>query len=124
MPILFTPVERKVKLDYIDAIRLQILIYCFINRITVASGELEALSLLGKEGAQDLNAFCDKVAELKIYSSPQSARNVLSKSVAKSLALKEGKGKKKIRLSPQLGLVTEGNLLLDYKFAALASPQS
>jgi len=112
-------VEHKVYLCKSDIIKFQILTYCFLNKIPIADGELECLALLSQRGEQDLNQFCNLVFNEGIYASPQVTRNSLTKSERKTLVIKDGKNKKKVFLNPEIKLQTEGNILLDFKFAHL-----
>jgi hypothetical protein len=112
-------VEHKVYLGKLDIIKYQILTYCFLKGIPIADGELECLTLLSQKGSQDLNQFCTLVYSEGIYASPQVARNSLTKSERKNLVIKDGKNKKRVFLNPEIQLQTEGNILLDFKFAYL-----
>jgi len=114
---LINKVEHKAYLGKLDVIKFQILTYCFLNKIPIAEGELECLTFLSQRGKQALNTFCNLVFEKKIYASPQVARNSLTKSQGKGLVIKEGKNKKKVYINPAIKLQTNGNILLDFKFA-------
>ena len=76
------------------------------------------------EGDQELNVFCAKAFDKKIFSSTQSVRNCLTKSEKKGLIKKEGKNKKKIFLNPDIKVHSKGNVLLDYKFLSVETSQS
>jgi hypothetical protein len=64
------------------------------------------------------------VYERKIFSSPQSARNSLTKAEKKNLIVKEGKNKKKISLHPAMGIHAAGNILLNIKILSVAPKES
>lgn len=114
-------VEKKVKMDQWDIVKYQILTYCYINKIQVSDADLECLTLLAISGEQELTVFCTEVFNQNIFRSSQTVRNALTKAEKKNLILKEGKSKKRISIHPELKLVTQGNILLDFKFLAVAS---
>lgn len=104
-----------------EIIKYQILIHCYLNKIHISEADLECLTLLASLGKQELTAFCTEVHRRNIFQSTQTVRNALSKVEKKKLIIKEGRSKKKIAINPQLNVQTEGNILLDYKFLAVAS---
>ena len=112
-------VEKHVVLGTWRIVKFQILAYCYLYEIQVSEAELECLTLLVFEGEQDLTVFCQRAFEKKIFSSTQSVRNCLSKSEKKGLINKSGKNKKRIRINPKLGIVFEGNVLVDYQLLSL-----
>jgi hypothetical protein len=117
---LLNKVEQRGKMGKTDIIKYQLLTYCFLNNITVADGELECLAILAQHtGPQELNSFCTLVFDQKIYASPQTARNSLTKSEKKGLVVKQGNSRKTVFLNPALMIQTEGNILLDYKFGCV-----
>lgn len=112
--------DKKVKLSNWDVIKIQILIHCHLSKVTVSDSDISCLTLLAKEGPSELTSFCTKAhSEFKIFSSIQTVRNCLAKLERKNLVIKDGKNKKQIYPHPNLGLITTGNILLDYKFLAL-----
>lgn len=112
-------VEQRAYLGNIAIIKFQLLAYCFFKNITISGQELECLALLAKEKESELNVFCHFVGEKELYASAQSVRNVLNKFEKKGLIIKTGKKNKVVRLNSAMNLQTEGNILLDYKFAHL-----
>jgi hypothetical protein len=78
---------------------------------------------LALSGEEELTVFCTRCAERGIFSSAQTVRNALTKAEKKNLIVKDGKAKKKIALNPALKVFSSGNVLLDYKFAAVAPSQ-
>ena len=118
---LVNQVNKKVQMKLWDIVKYQILTYCYINQISVSDADLECLTLLAINGEQELTQFCNMVHYEEIFKSTQNVRNVFSKAEKKNLIVKEGKSKKKILLNPELNIVTKGNILLDFKFLAVAS---
>lgn len=111
--------EKKVQLNQWDIIKYQILTHCYLNKIQVSDADLECLTLLSILGEQELTVFCIEVHTRKIFQSSQTVRNALTKAEKKELIVKEGRSKKKISINPSLKLITEGNILLDYKFLSV-----
>jgi hypothetical protein len=116
----FKIVEKKAKLEYWDLVKFQILTYCYLEKVAVSESDLDCLTFLALSGEEELTVFCTRCAERGIFSSAQTVRNALTKAEKKNLIVKDGKAKKKIALNPELRVFSEGNVLLDYKFAALA----
>jgi hypothetical protein len=116
----FKIVEKKAKLEYWDLIKFQILTYCYLEKVAVSESDLDCLTFLALSGEEELTVFCTRCAERGIFSSAQTVRNALTKAEKKNLIVKDGKAKKKIALNPELKVFSQGNVLLDYKFAALA----
>lgn len=114
-------VEKKAKIDKFAAVQFQIITHCFLSGLVLSSAELSCLSMLAMEGEQELNSFCQKMFSNAVFKSPQTVRNTIAKAEKNNLVVKEGKSKKKIWINPDLKIQTEGNILLDYKFLAIAS---
>ena len=114
-------IEKKMRMNNWDAVKYQLLTHCYIYKISVSDADLDCLTFLALEGEQELTSFCSKVHEKKIFSSPQSVRNCLTKAAKKNLIVKEGKNKKKITINPILNVFAKGNLLLNFKILSLAS---
>ena len=119
----FKIVEKKAKLEYWDLIKFQILTYCYLEKVAVSESDLDCLTFLALSGEEELTIFCTRCAERGIFSSAQTVRNALTKAEKKNLIVKDGKAKKRISLNPELKVFSQGNVLLDYKFAALAPSQ-
>jgi hypothetical protein len=114
--------DKKAKMSNWDAIKIQVVLHCHLNKVAVSDSDVNCLTLLAKEGPSELTSFCNKAYEdFKIFSSVQTVRNCLAKLEKKNLVVKDGKNKKQIYPHPSIGLITEGNILLDYKFLALES---
>jgi hypothetical protein len=56
---------------------------------------------------------------MKIFKTPQSVRNSLNKMEKKGILVKSGKGKKKLVINPDIGLIKEGNILLNYNLLCI-----
>jgi hypothetical protein len=114
-------IEKKAVMTNWDVIKYQIVTHCYISKIQVSEADLNCLTFLALEGEQELTSFCSKVHDKKIFSSPQSARNSITKAEKKSLIIKEGKNKKKIVLNPDMKIQSSGNILLNIKILSVAS---
>ena len=113
-------IEKKMMMNNWDVVKYQLLTYCYLYKISVSEADLDCLTFLALEGEQELTSFCGRVHEKKIFSSPQSVRNCLTKAVKKNLIVKEGKNKKKISINPKLSIYSNGNLLLNFKILSVA----
>ena len=121
---LVNQVEKRVRMNTWQIVKYQILTHCYLYDIAVSDADLNCLTYLAMEGDQELNVFCAKAFDKKIFSSTQSVRNCLTKSEKKGLIKKEGKNKKKIFLNPDIKVHSKGNVLLDYKFLSVETSQS
>lgn len=117
-------VVKKAKLDKFAIVQFQILTHCFLSDIVLSPAELTCLSMLALDGEQELNSFCQNMHSRSVFKSSQTVRNAISKAERNNLVVKEGKSKKRIKISLEMKVQTEGNILLDYKFLALAPTQS
>lgn len=118
-------VSKKMKMGIEEVVKFQLLTYCHLNNISVSQADLNCLTFLAIEGAnQELTSFCTKAHAMNIFSSVQSVRNCLTKAEKKGLVAKEGKNKKHIYIHPDIDVVTTGNILLDYKFLYVESQES
>ena len=111
---LFNQVEKRMKLTTWQSVKYQLITYCYLYNIQVSDADLDCLTFLALEGEQELTSFCFKAYEKKIFSSTQSVRNCLTKAEKKNLIKKEGKNKKKIYIHPDLKMMSQGNILLDF----------
>ena len=59
-----------------------------------------------------------------IEASPQTIRNILSKIEKQNLLIREGRGRKKIKLNPDLKIQSQGNILLNYKLVYIDTKES
>jgi hypothetical protein len=134
-------VDKKVQMSLVEIIKFQILTHAFINDINLSELDLDCLTNLGLAGEIELTEFCSIMAEKRLQeklktwqpntpnekppiASPQTIRNVLTKVEKDNLLVKNGKGRKKIMLNPNLKIQTEGNIVLNYKFYRIESKES
>jgi hypothetical protein len=117
-------IEKKVMMTNWEVVKYQIVTHCYISKIQVSEADLNCLTFLALEGEQELTSFCSKVHDQNIFSSSQSARNSLTKCEKKNLIIKEGKNKKKISVNPDLKIIANGNILLNFKILSVAATKS
>ena len=109
-------IQKKGNMSLDNIVKFQILLYCYLNNITISESDLDCLSLLAIEGKSNLTDFCYLVASYEIFSSAQSVRNSINKCENKNLIIKKGKSKKTVYVNPNLEIQTEGNIFIDIKF--------
>jgi len=128
-------VEKRASLTLSDTIRFQIITHCYLNQIILSDLDYECLTNLGMSGETELTTFCSVMAEKRLNEkiknikakgktplpSPQTIRNALIKLEKEGLIYKDGSGRKKIKMHPDLKIQTEGNILLNYKFAYISA---
>lgn len=115
---LVNQVQKKVRMPKWDVVKFQILVHCYINRITMSDSDLNCLTLLSFNQPIELTEFCYEASseEEWIFKSPQTVRNCINKAEKNGLVVKDPTNKKIISISPDLKVQTEGTVLLDYKF--------
>jgi hypothetical protein len=115
---LVNQVQKRVKMPKWDIVKFQILVYCYINRITMSDSDLNCLTLLSLNQPIELTEFCYEASseEEWIFKSPQTVRNCINKAEKNGIVVKDPNNKKIISISPVLKIQTEGTVLLDYKF--------
>lgn len=116
-------VEKKVKTSKDEVIKYQILTYCFLNEIQISLSDLLCLTELAKLESCELTKFCSFISDKKIFKSPQSCRNAITKASKKELLVKTGVNKKIIKLNPKIEIQTEGTILLDYKLLGVETKE-
>lgn len=116
-------IEKKMRITHREAVKFQVLVWCYIRHIPVSDADLDCLTLLAINGEQDLSSFCSEAASMKIFKNAQVVRNAVGKAEQKGLVVKVDKNRKRkrIRINPEMQIQTEGNMLLDFKMLALAS---
>jgi hypothetical protein len=119
MPVVHT-IQKRGQLVKADVVRFQLLTFCFFQGLSLTENELACLVQLALKGAVELNGFCKDVHEQQLYASPQTVRNLLTKFERLKLVVKEGRSRKKVCVHPDVGVHTEGNILLDFRFACLS----
>ena len=136
-------VDKKVQMQLAEIIKFQLLSHCYIKGIMLSELDLDCLTNLGLMGEAELTDFCNMMADKRLESrlelwandaeksiakrpqaSPQTIRNVLIKVEREKLLKKEGKGRKKIYLNPDLQIQTVGNIVLNYKFFHIESEKA
>lgn len=115
--------EQRAYLEKADIVKFQLLTHCFFKSIYLTNHELECLALLAQDQEADLNVFCRYIERKELYASAQSARNTLNRLERIGLVSKSGRKNKKVQVSSEIPLQTEGNILLDYKFAHVHEPR-
>lgn len=115
---LVNQVQKRVKMPKWDVVKFQILVHCYINRITMSDSDLSCLTLLSLNQPIELTEFCYDASseESWIFKSPQTVRNCINKAEKNNLVVKDPENKKIISINPDLKIQTEGIVLLDYKF--------
>lgn len=117
-------VQKKVRMGQRDIIKYQLITYCFMNDIRLSNNELDCLTLLGVFVESELAEFCNLAVEEKIFKTPQTVRNFLTKAERKmNLIYKDGTNKKKIGLHDDLKIQTQGNIVLDFKIFHVTQEQ-
>ena len=108
-------VDQKIKTNIRRTTEYQILTYCYFNDIQISNTDLLMLGELALLDEHELTDFCKIVTMHKIFKSPQSARNAITKAEKKGLIKKNGTNKKTIIVSEKLNVQTDGVILLDFK---------
>jgi len=131
-------VTKNVKLELDAIVRFQLIVFSYLRNINLSELDLDCLTYLGLAGEMELTDFCTEMAEIRREkkldelrsngnktknpdASPQSIRNVLLKAERANLISKNGKGRKKISLNPEMQIQTAGNIVLNYKVFSLES---
>lgn len=122
---LVNQVQKRVKMPKWDVVKFQILVHCYINRITMSDSDLSCLTLLSLNQPIELTEFCYDASseESWIFKSPQTVRNCINKAEKNNLVVKDPENKKIISINPDLKIQTEGIVLLDYKFLGNGSEE-
>jgi hypothetical protein len=115
---LVNQVQKRVKMPKWDVVKFQILVHCYINRITMSDSDLNCLTLLSLNQPIELTEFCYEASseEEWIFKSPQTVRNCINKAEKNGIVVKDPNNKKIISINSSLKIQTEGTILLDYKF--------
>lgn len=109
-------VNKKVRSNRDKVVKYQILTYCFFNDIKISNTELKLLTYLSMSNGIEINDLCEQLSVKCIYRTKQSARNAISKVEKKKLILKDGNARKKrVYISNDMSVETEGVILLDIK---------
>ena len=116
-------VDKKVKIGKEKVIKYQLLTFCFLNDIQVSNSDLSFLTELARFNNHELTSFCKYISDKKIFKSPQSVRNAVTKAEKKNLIVKNGVNKKNIKVNPKIKVQTKGTILLDYKILGVESQE-
>jgi hypothetical protein len=130
-------VTRKVRLDSrLDAIKYQLVTeLMFLRKHPLIDTDLTYLALLVELGPIPLKEFCHK-AVLHVYGPSvvtdvekhpvrvQTVRNILGVMEKRGLIVKEGKGKKILRINPNIPLTKDGDILLEYNFLYIETQEN
>lgn len=115
-------VVKKSMISKWEVVKYQLLTYCFFNNLQISNADLDCLVLLiTSENIDDVSSISQKACDSKIFKSPQSVRNCLNKLLKKQLLVKSNK---KIKINPTIGVVHQGNILLNYNFLAVETSKS
>ena len=112
-------IEKKIRVKYADAIRLQIKMYCFMNKLSLSENEINCLVYLSAFSDYVLNDFCKKAADVGIFKSTQTVRNFISKAVENGFVDKFGE-RNRIKISDKLELCRNSEMLLKYNILYVA----
>jgi len=117
-------VRKNVKMDLWNIVKFQLAVHCHLKQLNVSDLDLNCITFLALSGETELTDFCDRATKNKIFSSPQSVRNAVTKAEKRELLVKNGKNKKTILINPALNIQIEGNILLDYKILRVEATES
>lgn len=104
---------KKLEMSKSEIVEFQIMIYCFLNNLRLNHTEIKLLALLGELGKIKLADFGQKAVNRKLLSSIQAVNTALHKLHRTGLYVKEGIGKKVIYLEPRLGVLSDGNIVIN-----------
>ena len=123
-------VEKKYRLTHYDLVKYQVITeFVFFKKENLIDTDLELLTLLALEGPVELTKFCNNTVK-KTYPDiapeefgvrSQNIRNKLTKLEKRGLIRKSDSYKKTIEIAMSVPVLKSGNVLLDYKFLALAA---
>ncbi len=110
----FKVVENKTKMSLEEIVEYQIMMYAYFNDINISKSDIKCLSMLIEE--YSLVDYCNKVIKKGYLKSNQSVRNSVSRLSNIGLIQKIGNNKKQyIKLSDKLNVISEGNIMLNFK---------
>lgn len=120
-------VEKKLMLTKKEIVRYQLLTeLVFFKKEHIIESDMDILTLLAMWGPTELSKFCNEAAK-KLYViekmeefsvKAQNVRNRISKLQKRGFVIKDPQNKKIIQISPDINILTKGNVLVDYKFLA------
>lgn len=107
--------DKQLPMTLHDIIRFQVNLYCFLNDIRISPAQLDTLSFLGEWGEINLSDFCEEICNEEVFTNPQTVRNFMLKSIREGLVVRKGKGNKVIKLSDNIELLNNGDILINLK---------
>lgn len=108
-------IDKKIEMNTFEIVKFQLMTHCFVSDIQLNDTELNILSLLGTISGQIRSVdFCKFVVEKGYLGTTISVNNCLSGIEKSKLFLKKGSGKKLIYLNPDLKIISEGTVVLNY----------
>lgn len=119
----FNVTHKSLMLNYADIIRMQIIMHCFSNKISLSSMEIDCLVVLCAYGHMQISNFCKLSVEKGVFKTPQTVRNFLTKAENLKLIKKVGTTKKEIMLNEGLNIQKNGNIMLEYKMYYVAQKE-
>lgn len=107
--------DKNLPMNLNDIIRFQVNLYCFLNDVRISPAQLDTLAFLGEWGEMNFSDFCEEICKHEIFTSPQTVRNFILKSIREGLVVRKGKGNKVIELSDKFELLSNGTILINMK---------
>lgn len=117
-------VRKKAQMTESEIIRFQLMLHCYLNDLPVSGADLDCFAVLAVSGEVELTEFCIDVSAYGIFKSPQSVRNCIARAEKLGIVTKQGKGRKKLLISPELQIQTKGDIVLDLKAFHIGTPQT
>lgn len=119
-------IEKIIKMDMFEIVKFQLITHCFVERIKLNETQLNVLSLLGVCGEIAMLDFYKLVNDKGYLNGDTAVNNCLrqierSNLFIKKKGLKQGKN---VYLNPDIGLVSEGSILLNYKIHNIESQKT
>ena len=116
-------VHKKAKISKWEVVFYQLMSYCFFNKIELSEADINCVVFFVLNKTNSISEFCIKTCEKGIFKTPQSVRNSLNKIVKKGILLRDRKTSP-LYINPAIGLVYDGNILLNYNLLALETDKS
>jgi hypothetical protein len=126
-------ITKKLRVSHYDAVRCQLITeLSFLRKEYLIPSDMEFLTLLTLWGPIELRVFCEEAAkhmdpemrEIDLAKRAQNVRNRMVKLERRGLVVKHRKGKKIIMLSPQIDIVTDKDIYLDYNYVHIGTAES
>lgn len=114
-------VSKVSEMSLLDIVKYQIVTHCYFEKIMISDAAAQCFAHLCLTGTVDLNQFCIMMHDNKLFASPQSVRNTITKGEERNLIVKDGNYRKEISINPALDIQTEGNVFLNFNFLCRAT---